>query len=51
MPPTANKYFWEGKNENMNEESKYLIVVVDGMHCEKEVMLVRRAKKEKSMIF
>ena len=28
----------ESKNEKMNEESKYLIVVVDGMHCEKEVM-------------
>ena len=30
----------EGKNEKMNEESKYLIVVVvvDGMHCEQEVM-------------
>ena len=28
----------EGQNEKMNEESKHLIVVVvvDGMHCEKE---------------
>ena len=41
MPPNSLQIFLgreEGKNEKMNEESKYLIVVVDGMHCEKEIM-------------
>ena len=40
MPPNSLQIFLgreEGKNEKMNGESKYLIVV-DGMHCEKEVM-------------
>ena len=42
MPPNSLQIFLgreEGKNEKVNEESKYLIVVVvDGMHCEQEVM-------------
>ena len=41
MPPNSLQIFLgreEGKNEKMNEESKYLIVVVDGTHCEKVVM-------------
>ena len=41
MPPNSLQIFLgreEGKNEKMNEERKYLIVVVDGMHCEQEVM-------------
>ena len=41
MSPNSLQIFLgreESKNEKMNEESKYLIVVVGGMHCEKEIM-------------